>query len=191
MYTVLKINPSGITPRMCGEKGSTMILSGLRPGSPPHVRGKDHIGAWGVLPGGITPACAGKRTSPGCTPHKSKDHPRMCGEKVSSTSPMKCLKGSPPHVRGKVPLLYCLVLDLRITPACAGKRCSFHHLSLSQKDHPRMCGEKPRASLITSVVAGSPPHVRGKGGQQFAMCGKTRITPACAGKSPRELAETL
>ena len=50
---------------------------------------------------GITPAYAGKRVRCSQQALPRTDHPRMCGEKVSSTSPMKCLKGSPPHVRGK------------------------------------------------------------------------------------------
>ena len=49
----------------------------------------------------ITPAYAGKRVRCSQQALPRTDHPRMCGEKVSSTSPMKCLKGSPPHVRGK------------------------------------------------------------------------------------------
>ena len=54
------------------------------------------------------------------------------------------------------------------------------------QDHPRTCGEKPRASLITSVVAGSPPHMRGKeynGAGSVVIFG---ITPAHAGKSRKQ-----
>ena len=52
-----------------------------------------------------------------------------------------------------------------------------------RRDHPRVCGEKPSASLITSVVAGSPPRMRGKVWLVYLHPGSSRITPAYAGKS--------
>ena len=87
----------------------------------------------------------------------------MCGEKVSSTSPMKCLKGSPPRVRGKVPKLEAAEPENGITPACAGKRATTGIPARRRRDHPRVCGEK---GGILSVQRDCP-----------------RITPACAGKS--------
>ena len=86
------------------------------------MRGKDTpIGETGAM-SGITPAYAGKSMVTFLLNLASEDHPRMCGEKVSSTSPMKCLKGSPPHVRGKEALLADDARIVRITPAYAGKR---------------------------------------------------------------------
>lgn len=72
----------GDHPRMCGEKPKVMNLVLVRPGSPPHVRGKgaDEQGVGGVA--GITPAYAGKS---GCRTLEwpdCRDHPRMCGEKT-------------------------------------------------------------------------------------------------------------
>ena len=52
-----------------------------------------------------------------------------------------------------------------------------------RRDHPRVCGEKPSASLITSVVAGSPPRMRGKVPSRRSTETKPGITPAYAGKS--------
>ena len=51
-----------------------------------------------------------------------------------------------------------------------------------RRDHPRVCGEKPSASLITSVVAGSPPRMRGKAFRGCIFLRYARITPAYAGK---------
>ena len=34
-----------------------------------------------------------------------------------------------------------------ITPACAGKSAEILALLISEKDHPRMCGEKPPGLL--------------------------------------------
>ena len=50
-------------PRMCGEKGSFIILSEGMIGSPPRMRGKDCNGKGTGAAPGITPACAGKSRS--------------------------------------------------------------------------------------------------------------------------------
>ena len=44
-------------PRVCGEKTHTHTHTG----SPPRVRGKDHLRSFSRSQTGITPACAGKR----------------------------------------------------------------------------------------------------------------------------------
>ena len=51
------------------------------PGSPPRMRGKGRGGRAGQPEPGITPACAGKRRCPRFRPGKTRDHPRVCGEK--------------------------------------------------------------------------------------------------------------
>ena len=53
---------------------------------------------------------------------KSRDHPRMCGEKSSKSLIRNAGEGSPPHVRGKGSTSLTALLKKRITPACAGKR---------------------------------------------------------------------
>ena len=71
-----------------------------------------------------------------------------------------------------------------ITPACAGKRKNISMRRLGTGDHPRMRGEK-HAELVPRLEArGSPPHARGKGFLVLSKKFLTRITPACAGKSP-------
>ena len=50
-----------------------------------------------------------------------RDHPRVCGEKLSDTDVEKVEVGSPPRVRGKVTYVSKSAYTVRITPACAGK----------------------------------------------------------------------
>lgn len=45
-----------------------------------------------------------------------------------------------------------------------------------------MCGEKGSARRALPLVAGSPPHVRGKESEKPDCDDKRRITPAYAGK---------
>ena len=50
----------------------------------------------------ITPACAGKSYFVVKSIQFNKDHPRVCGEKWDTDSPVRSIVGSPPRVRGKV-----------------------------------------------------------------------------------------
>ena len=53
---------------------------------------------------------------------------------------------------------------------------------IDEKDHPRLCGEKPLFAGVFQQIQGSPPPMRGKGvSVAFAKC-SFRITPAYAGK---------
>ena len=53
---------------------------------------------------------------------------------------------------------------------------------MSNRDHPRVCGEKLRIVEVGRVKEGSPPHVRGKAGAAGPCTGGAGITPAYAGK---------
>ena len=129
-------------PRMCGEKIKGAFSYVSEWGSPPHVRGKVLTQTITNTIFRITPACAGKRHKPRNLWRLSKDHPRMCGEKLRDSLHEWDLTGSPPHVRGKVIYVVALRRRYRITPACAGKSVFLlRDLPLNQ-DHPRMCGEK-------------------------------------------------
>ena len=71
----------GDHPRVCGEKLNRMIRLRDNWGSPPRVRGKDQGRRGRAGQAGITPACAGKRRDDIERIAKSRDHPRVCGEK--------------------------------------------------------------------------------------------------------------
>ena len=111
---------------------------------------------------GITPACAGKSLCGRCTRRGSRDHPRVCGEKVIAVGKKKSGWGSPPRVRGKVDDAETGDLVHRITPACAGKRVTPSLFLVLHRDHPRVCGEKFDNVRCWKAHSG--------------------ITPACAGK---------
>ena len=111
-------------PRICGEKQVSGLARSEPGGSPPHMRGKARPAAAPTSFFGITPAYAGKSRWKNTAALLSRDHPRICGEKIfAALSRMSCF-GSPPHMRGKgrAPLLaFCHV---GITPAYAGKSVS-------------------------------------------------------------------
>ena len=94
-----------------------------------------------------------------------------------------CIMGSPPRMRGKGAAVKSTVLDLRITPAYAGKSGRIFPAVRSSWDHPRICGEKRYRSLLPRRRVGSPPHMRGKGSDGRGARDVEGITPAYAGKS--------
>ena len=131
----------------------------------------------------ITPAYAGKRQmTAGCSA-AVEDHPRLCGEKVRFNILGARKVGSPPPMRGKGPAGALAHAGVGITPAYAGKRRGHQTASLSYRDHPRLCGEKPDDDTVYKIVSGSPPPMRGKAFKNPQMKQKIRITPAYAGKS--------
>ena len=76
-----------------------------------------------------------------------EDHPRLCGEKSSTSVLYLTIPGSPPPMRGKVFYGFAVLNGLGITPAYAGKsffRCRGRY---SRQDHPRLCGEKTKKIL--------------------------------------------
>lgn len=91
---------------------------------------------------GSPPAYAGKSWRASKKPPGSSDHPRVCEEKNFLLLMTSRRSGSPPRVRGKAPMGPNNPLDVRITPAYAGKRTTYvKHLQFS-RDHPRVCGER-------------------------------------------------
>ena len=149
---------------MCGENLLPLVKDLFARGSPPRVRGKRVRVALSRSSSRITPACAGKTLNRASISPRRADHPRVCGENI-----------------GRVRIGY---LKGRITPACAGKTCSFNSPLFSQTDHPRVCGENCVFPGSFTYWNGSPPRVRGKRLQLHTSPRGTRITPACAGKTP-------
>mgnify|MGYP004698573443 CR=1 FL=1 len=89
-------------PRVCGEKRILSSVQGMGFGSPPRMRGKESRSPTMAQPSGITPAYAGKRKW-NCHITKVRgDHPRVCGEKSTTSEDAGSLPGSPPRMRGKV-----------------------------------------------------------------------------------------
>ena len=153
---------SGDHPRACGEESCTGAEIGGDMGSPPRVRGRvwdSKVKHWRSR---ITPARAGKRSTRRWTACPIWDHPRACGEECGQWSPKIRGSGSPPRVRGRVPLASCRCWGLRITPARAGKRKTQGLFPQVIQDHPRACGEERWLHGSRRRSLGSPPRVRGR-----------------------------
>ena len=169
-------------PRLRGEKPREEMGVCKSSGSPPLTRGKgDCFGSHEGLKG-ITPAYAGKSAKQIRLPSLSRDHPRLRGEKETSSLCDSCCRGSPPLTRGKANGEELNVLKVGITPAYAGKRSCPSRGDTAGRDHPRLRGEKKPSHLKRASAIGSPPLTRGKEGVLFKHNKVDRITPAYAGK---------
>ena len=71
-------------PRVCGEKALPASWRLPVPGSPPRMRGKADFDVCSDRQCGITPAYAGKSLARRCVVPRSRDHPRVCGEKAGA-----------------------------------------------------------------------------------------------------------
>ena len=85
------------------------------------MRGKGMAATVSLKAKGITPAYAGKRHKQSGSHCSYRDHPRVCGEKLSEMFFAFLLIGSPPRMRGKVIDMFQIINAMRITPAYAGK----------------------------------------------------------------------
>ena len=170
-------------PRVCGEKVHIGVKHPVQPGSPPRMRGKAKSEGKIFCVFGITPAYAGTSRLRWSAPPDSRDHPRVCGEKLKETQEEIQHTGSPPRMRGKVFYSSYFAFGRGITPAYAGKSEKSADGLICARDHPRVCGEKHHRCHPLPRPRGSPPRMRGKAlrtGQRPRACG---ITPAYAGKS--------
>ena len=109
-------------PRLCGEKMGESGIPSVQKGSPPPMRGKAVVLCSSPRGHRITPAYAGKRPLERLPTTATRDHPRLCGEKIILICAFCQCLGSPPPMRGKAVL--------------GDPRCH------SSRDHPRLCGEK-------------------------------------------------
>ena len=177
----------GDHPRICGEKIGLDCIVHCFQGSPPHMRGKGPACSRAKIRSGITPAYAGKRNCRVTLSATVRDHPRICGEKALVQIIFFFQEGSPPHMRGKEKPRHVGGVEIRITPAYAGKRLLNSPYTTLKRDHPRICGEKSDASMKKTAQEGSPPHMRGKEALALHPLLGRRITPAYAGKSRHTL----
>ena len=107
-------------PRVCGELGPAVTHWPIGSGSSPRVRGTPlgrPVERWCNR---IIPACAGNSSTVGVSIVAATDHPRVCGELLSTGFAEMDNAGSSPRVRGTLRHVPCLAGRDRIIPACAG-----------------------------------------------------------------------
>ena len=137
-------------PRVCGNYIDSFYSCAFKPGSPPRVRELLFRRLHSSARYRITPACAGITTAEAKDEKKGQDHPRVCGNYVNAWDLVRLHKGSPPRVRELQTKVAPTKTYERITPACAGITGHGSHGQTEHQDHPRVCGNYIKGSLILS-----------------------------------------
>ena len=125
----------------------------------------------------------GKDDRPCAYDHTDRITPAYAGKSGWFQRRLQHGGGSPPRMRGKDLVKFCLCPRFGITPAYAGKSPRTPLAASHARDHPRVCGEKFFNVSSVWSLTGSPPRMRGKGLQNLSRPCWYGITPAYAGKS--------
>ena len=107
-------------PRACGELELNAAFAQQLAGSSPRMRGTLQGTAAQVRVIRIIPAHAGNSPRHFLHTYRTSDHPRACGELLTSLTLLESSSGSSPRMRGTLPMLGCQAVNLRIIPAHAG-----------------------------------------------------------------------
>ena len=168
---------------MRGKDESIKFSSRNQSGSPPLARERLLLGTLRVYLLRITPACAGKTFSTSELTEVHEDHPRLRGKDIVPHDREAFRLGSPPLARERPIPVQQMQLQLRITPACAGKTLPKTGSLIPKEDHPRLRGKDLTILSTLSARLGSPPLARERQAQEMAQKINNGITPACAGKT--------
>ena len=152
-------------------------------GSSPRMRGMPIDAEQSVLGGRIIPAYAGNARQARTWSMRRTDHPRVCGECTSPSTPASSPAGSSPRMRGMRPAQRASDFRARIIPAYAGNACAAGISSRATADHPRVCGECINVRWRHPCHVGSSPRMRGMPQRAGAGGGPARIIPAYAGNA--------
>ena len=117
---------SAVHPRMRGERRMRLYDKGWERGSSPHARGTCPSASACCLPHRFIPACAGNAMTRVKLLLTVAVHPRMRGERSSSSATRSRAGGSSPHARGTHWNGGKDSAPRRFIPACAGNALALH-----------------------------------------------------------------
>ncbi len=135
------------------------------------------------VPTWFIPACAGNARATLGGEVRLPVHPRVCGERIDDQFLLAWKGGSSPRVRGTLLSQHRAGRELRFIPACAGNAPATCAGGFTWPVHPRVCGERRRASRGNCPCRGSSPRVRGTHRKCVVENLVGRFIPACAGNA--------
>ena len=180
---------SAVHPRVGGERGSRLDITGLPYGSSPRGRGTPRVRCSGLIGRRFIPAWAGNAPARAPGPPASPVHPRVGGERQSGFSQLVVTNGSSPRGRGTRLERAALQLGRRFIPAWAGNASDGGRAHISMAVHPRVGGERVQVHGISSGGDGSSLRGRGTLLELEAERLQDRFIPAWAGNAPTERAD--
>jgi hypothetical protein len=174
-------------PRVCGADEGAHADSLLFIGLPPRVRGGHVAEPAAARVHRATPACAGRTQLGGGLRRAIAGYPRVCGADTPVAVIVTNISGLPPRVRGGRSTRRCCPRRPRATPACAGRTQRDRPEPGDGAGYPRVCGADVKSALKVIYYRGLPPRVRGGRPGCRSSPATARATPACAGRTLRNL----
>ena len=147
------------------------------------MRGKPTTTLFSGSPIRSIPAYAGKTVCRGLGREPNQEHPRVCGENLSTLDQAGNGQGTSPRMRGKRFNPRTLWDGPRNIPAHAGKTLQPAHFVGRTQEHPRACGENRAPTHAWGSSSGTSPRMRGKPRTRFCEEILKRNIPAHAGKT--------
>ena len=157
--------PRRFIPACAGNAHSAGRRQPRPGGSSPRVRGTRFGMAKTPFLHRFIPACAGNARRRCRTSTTSTVHPRVCGERSTTTGRATRKSGSSPRVRGTHRQGKTPTRTVRFIPACAGNAIASTRSTRHEPVHPRVCGERAFADVVGRESDGSSPRVRGTRGR--------------------------
>ena len=150
---------TGDHPRVCGEHLSAMSFVVFIGGSSPRMRGTLSTVNWSIRDRGIIPAYAGNTAIFPTSAFIIRDHPRVCGEHMTSAAMGNEAAGSSPRMRG-TPFAPPTPVDTTgIIPAYAGNTQQASGLVERRRgSSPRMRGTPFSGSLLIAWLGIIPAY---------------------------------
>ena len=150
-----------VHPRVCGERAASRPVNQSGTGSSPRVRGTHGAAHCRPSTNRFIPACAGNAIYKARAKQSMSVHPRVCGERYTTTVMTQRKPGSSPRVRGTLCVPAAMPDPPRFIPACAGNATPKRLRAALAAVHPRVCGERATISQHQIYGVGSSPRVRG------------------------------
>ena len=180
---VLTLSPTRAHPRTYGERASLKSVCDSQRGSSPRIRGKPGHDVANHLPGGLTPAHAGKTHWWKWSRPMGWAHPRAYGENHLEEAAEPFVKGSSPRIRGKLMAVMIATGSIGLIPAHTGKTRRSSQAKAGARAHPRAYGENTSLQSSQGGSTGSSPRIRGKHGTNLTSRAYLGLIPAHTGKT--------
>ena len=168
-------------PRMRGDRPVRAFLKYPWGEFTPHARGSTFFCNYNENRGSVYPACAGIDLAPSDTPNISPSLPRMRGDRPCSLEEAKKEARFTPHARGSTVGGRARAEAASVYPACAGIDPGQGSGKEGCLCLPRMRGDRPLATLISSPSHEFTPHARGSTLAENGVKMTVDVYPACAG----------
>ena len=171
-------------PRMRGDRPVMATSCSLFRMFTPHARGSTVGGLFEFRAHVVYPACAGIDHSGHGSGWGRKRLPRMRGDRPHSVNVFKRLPAFTPHARGSTEQHRAFQRELIVYPACAGIDPYTRLTGRLEHGLPRMRGDRPNISPISTFDQRFTPHARGSTNLVRSKNLRKGVYPACAGIDP-------